>query len=528
MASNVGSTNGKIIVWNMSTEQPEIETTIEGIIPAIGDTLSPEYAHDCSVVWDTSGQYFYVASRAHDKDVSGVITALAISANGAYLASASQSKIHVWSTQTRRLITSQPASPSATITHLAFSPTENLIAWTDSQGTFSRWPKPISPNLPDPVKRSIATNAAATIPVRPKTNLFDDIAEGAIVAAGVHAQDDDVDLDAGFGDLDEDWIIDDLGGVGLKDAPEAAGTKKDAFVKEMVSITKAQPPFQPGSTPMEHRKRYLAYNMLGVIEVTDQDTHHIVNVEFFDRSTRQGYHFTDHFRYHLGYLGERGAVFACPTEETQPAQVLYKPYGTWNTRSEWTYVLKRPGSSVLGIAAGGLPASKSFRKNEDSDLQGYGNVVIATSESDLTFLSGTGRERRVVGLGADFVCMVAGAEWVFVVHRAGSTTIDGSQNLSYSIINFEDFSVKQRDVLPVPKGHILKWIGLTDQGAPAIYDSAGWVHVLTKFRIPHHASWARVMDTNLLERRKGKDESYWPVGISESNLMCLILKVCLA
>ena len=61
--------------------------------------------------------------------------------------------------------------------------------------------------------------------------------------------------------------------------------------------------------------------------------------------------------------------------------------------------------------------------------------------------------------------------------------------------------------------------------APAIYDSAGILNLLPRFRLPFQATWTRALNTNTLDRREGKHESYWPVGVVGDTFMCLILKV---
>lgn len=60
--------------------------------------------------------------------------------------------------------------------------------------------------------------------------------------------------------------------------------------------------------------------------------------------------------------------------------------------------------------------------------------MVATSAGDLTFLSGSGMERIVLGLEGEFVSMAAAEEYVLVVHRPGATTIDGGWTMESRVL----------------------------------------------------------------------------------------------
>jgi chromosome transmission fidelity protein 4 len=107
--------------------------------------------------------------------------------------------------------------PNSVITQLAFSPTKNLLAWTDNTGLFTRWQNPIPSSSPDPVKQPSAVLNAANASTRP--------ASAALF--GDSTNDDDVDVGGEIGQDGEDWIIDDLGIMEEGEEPRAG------LVKEM-------------------------------------------------------------------------------------------------------------------------------------------------------------------------------------------------------------------------------------------------------------------------------------------------------
>jgi chromosome transmission fidelity protein 4 len=92
-------------------------------------------------------------------------------------------------------------------------------------------------------------------------------------------------------------------------------------------------------------------------------------------------------------------------------------------------------------------------------------------------------------------------------------------------MDLDTYEVVQRGKIPLPKGATLQWVGFSEEQVPYMYDSTGMLSALDRARRPMQARWVPMLDTNTLARREGKQESYWPVGVHDAFLMCVILKV---
>lgn len=114
---------------------------------------------------------------------------------------------------------------------LAFSPSANVLAWTDSQGSLTRWPDVIPASAPSPIK-AVTSTAGPSVPVRRQATPLLFAQDEDTAGKGPAGKDDDVaggDID--LDEQDDDWIVDDLGG-GMEDKPV-----KEYGAREMGKVT---------------------------------------------------------------------------------------------------------------------------------------------------------------------------------------------------------------------------------------------------------------------------------------------------
>ncbi|KKY28856.1 putative chromosome segregation protein [Phaeomoniella chlamydospora] len=521
-------TDGVIYIYSMSSMEPKLFRKIDGVI----QRLETDSISSSACVWHPDGRAFAAATAARDIVIISVedgekqksfksghlgdITAMVWSQNGALLASAGRDdRLVIWETKTQQPI---KRNDYEKITQLTWHPkSQNIFNWSNTEGEIFiipgflqeedhvrllEGPKELAPFYHDPLKE-VSGNARRTLTnglPKPVQRLgtpdsLDDLLSG-----------------------DENGWIEDDDGAGYAEAINGNGKRIYSHFNDVNghdgkrSRYEYQPTvhqaFQPGSTPWRGNRKYLCLNLIGFVWTVDQETHHTVTVEFYDREMHRDFHFTDPYLYDKACLNEKGTLFSSKSTEQNPAMIFYRPHETWTNRADWRTELPR-GEDVTAISL-----SDNF-------------VVVTTSANYVRVYTLFGTPFRIYRQkSSPAVTCAAFGDYVMTIGN-GPVGGNGSSQLTYSIENIKrDETHQNEDIVALPENVTLGNVFFSDQGDPYIYDSDGVLSVLLHWRSPNAAKWVPVLDTRLLDRLASgrKEERYWPVAVANERFHCIILK----
>lgn len=526
-------TDGIIYIYSLSDYS--LFRKIDGVIKRL--ETSDRATSKC--VWHPDGRAFACATATRDIQVvsvddgalqrtftgghNGDITSLAWSSNGALLATSStDDQLVVWQTKTQAIIKKHNYEKIINVTWN--NQGENTLCWTNDWGELFI----ITDFLEDEAHVRLVKGPKTRAPFY-HDPLDDDTARRPLVNGQKRRDATPDSLDEMLGPEPEDeydWIEDDdnagyTNGNGKRPATHLGPANGLSYKRSRFDQWQPQihPSFQPSSTPWRGNRRYLCLNLLGFVWTVDQDTHHTITVEFYDREEFRDFHFTDPFLYDKACLNQNGSLFSCPPNNGQPSMIYYRPHETWTNRTDLRINLS-DGEEVTSLAL-------STRY-----------IVATTSRNYVRVWTLFGTPVRIWRMkSAPAVACSAHGDYVMTVAN-GAVGGDGCTQLVYSIEEVRhDETYQNEDLLALSTtagrestgdedGATLKNIFWSDAGDPCIYDSSGILLTLLHWRNSGQAKWVPLLDTRQLERLKSgkKEETYWPVAVAGDKFHAIILK----
>ncbi|KAF9942582.1 hypothetical protein BGZ67_000806 [Mortierella alpina] len=493
------SCDGTVIVWSLKSKEATPLEIINVVTPTTTDSLTK-----IPVAWHPSNEFFVIGK---DKDIvahhrhtwkksftyrspsTKAIRCLQWSSNGKFLAaSTTDAEIMVWQYKEKESPLKQYKHKNGNITGMTWAPDANRLVFSDTAGELSRWASiideekglPFNPPQPDPLD-----------------GLFDDS------AIEDHAVQDQAEMAQEYLSDNEslnDFIVDDDNGGYLAKKPAVNGLgSKSGLAMQLAK--EMHPRFQSGATSSRDERRYLEFNLLGLITSVNHGTHATVSVEFHDKVAHRGYHFTDNSHYSMACLGTSGALFAAVSVDDNPSTVFFKTYDSWATKSEWQVYLP-VGEEVTAIAL-----------NAES-------AIVTTSRGHVRVFSQSGIQTGLFSVGS--VIAAAGRDdMVLLVYHLGEP-FEGSQNLGYVIHNVETGQRIQQGMVPVTDDTLISWLGFSEGGIPAFVDDRGMVYILNYYRRVDQGQWTPILDTSAItDSESDFQPHYWPVGLTDEGLTCV-------
>ncbi|KAF2734042.1 DNA polymerase alpha accessory factor Mcl1 [Polyplosphaeria fusca] len=539
----VSCTDGNIYMYSLSSEDPNMIRKVEGMIMSIDSDAEAT----SKVLWHPDGRAFATPTVSRDVQVmsfsdwerqkafrtdhSADITAAAWSPNGAILATTSSDlNLYLWDTKSQKLLTKFD-DMKATVLAMAWHPTENILSYTNNDGELF-----IHSDIVPSEHASLLSQAVQPAPffhdpsegrsgnaTKPLTNgTKQTLPERRARRDGTPDSLDDILGPDAISDDEMDDFVEDDDGAGYAPAVNSHGKRTNGHLgalhspssKRRVHGSSSFAPeiheaFQPGSTPWRGNRRYLCLNLVGFVwTVSQEQSHHTVTVEFYDREFHRDFHFTDPWLYDKACLNENGTLFSSQPKGDTPAIVYYRPHETWTTRTDWRTELPK-GESVTAIAL-----SESY-------------IVVTTSANYVRIYTLFGLPFRIYRQkSSPAVTCAAWRDYVLTVGN-GPVGGDGMCQLQYTIENVKRDEVYQsEDTVALTPKSTLSSVFFSDDGDPYIYDSTGVLLTLLHWRTSAQARWVPMLDTTLLSRLSTgqKQETYWPVAVANRKFHCIILK----
>ena len=265
----------------------------------------------------------------------------------------------------------------------------------------------------------------------------------------------------------------------------------------------AQPVMHSSSTPAKNGRRFLLWNMTGMVLSRDENVFSAIEVEFNDASKHRPIRLTDHYSFSMAALDDAAVLFASTSNNGNPSTVVYRPLASWAPNSEWQLQLEK-GEETLAIALG------------------HKFAAIATSKRYLRILSHTGAQRALICVPNNLVALAGSGGMLAVVQHAGRASDAQDQALLLSLYDLRDTSrpVKIASTpCPLSEGASLDWVGFSEAGTLCTVDTAGIVRGCLR---SYSYEWVPLLDCNMV--KKAKNEHHWIVGLTDKELICVMCK----
>jgi chromosome transmission fidelity protein 4 len=298
----------------------------------------------------------------------------------------------------------------------------------------------------------------------------------------------------------------------------------DSYEAENLAESFVQLPISLSSTTSdESNRRYLVWNGVGHITLTDDGVLARIDIKFSDLSgSNKNESWSDSNGFTRAALAYEGAAFSSPAEVTDnkddPDDAMFS-MNSKNTKGSVVHYKSFPQQSHLRGANESFTTTLPSGEDVTNICVGSGFIAVSTSKGFLRIFSSTGLQLSVTWLKGPVVCLVAANNSLSVVYNA-ATSMSVTAVLRADMYNITHNSmISIADVaVPVSPGCTLAWATYSSDGLLCTLDTNGILSMLLNIA---GWQWVPVLDTT--ELQKTIYHVIWPVTVKSQGLCYVLL-----